>query len=122
MLNKFDRMPLRADWKEEHEQIYLQTSDDLYIYDRCGRLQDTMSLKTRQEDNLFSDRVQDVLVNSRRNIVYIATESRVIAFDLQSQEVMDQVIIGLGVNGIRESSDGKLFVPTMNGVLVYELR
>ena len=96
-------------------------SGSLYTEEQKTEIRE-LSAKLGMENIAFSDCVRDVAVTKDRTVAYIATDHRVIAYDMLSQKIIDQLTIGYGVEKVREISANKILVSSWSGVLLYELR
>ncbi len=151
LLENFDEVIMRSAFDDINNCIKIYTYDSVFKYDCYGKFIKEKNLDTGKkykisfskvfddeicdkgkelkllseafgfEDINFNDCMKDVVVSKELSIAYIATDFRVIAYDIVSSKIIDQIEIGFGVEKIDMISKNKIVVSTWNGVLIYEL-
>ena len=151
VLENFDDVIMRSDFDETDNFIKIYTDNTVFKYDCRGKFIKEKNLETGKkykmsfskafeglapeaekniealsgalgfEDMSISDSVRDIAVSEDLSVAYIATDYRVIAYDIVSEKIIDQIEIGYGVEKLEMLSENKIIVSSWNGVLLYEL-
>lgn len=97
--------------------------DDAFDDDKVAEEMKNLSAALGLEELPYDDCVQDVVFSKNRSIAYVATNCRVIAYDMAAEKIIDQKTneYEVGARKIVELSENKILVTSWDGILLYEL-